>query len=340
MQRFWVGKDLQKQEHASKAPDEEPPASKDAVSSIVPPGGIDAGEIVAPRLHFSDPCTRCGREFEVRRNTSTSCRVHLDSEGNLGAYKRYLVDSGSRCRYISKWNCCGQFDEQAAGCSLQAHVCKEVMLSVRAEANPAVIIDNLEVTVYNALEISVFPGAQYELCVKITRQLVDILHTYFSIKTGGNDLSGNDIESEDSKSEGVVHTESKNKYQRSAIYIKYLRVGDINVEVSTNGFPVNLKGYNAIVAPLIRHGRVADWPSLIWMFEKHAIWSVTKHTATSGITQMWKSVFSAAHPRRPETTQMITSNEEENNFWGDDNDEGARRGSDFLGIMPNKGAFA
>lgn len=311
---------------------------------------VGSADIIAPRLHSADPCTRCGRLFEVRRNTSTSCQMHMDSDGKLGTYLRYRVVSAPRIKYINKWSCCGQQDELAPGCSKRAHLCKEVMVSVRAEANPTVIVDNLEVTVFNALEISVFPGAQYEICVEITRQLVDILHTYFSIKEDDEIYAGK-IEKVD---EANVQQSSvdegsgkKSAYQQSsALYIKYLRVGEINVEVSTVGFPVNLKRYNAIVAPFIKHGRILDWPRLIWMIEKHAIWSVTKHTATSGISQVWKSIFtsSAALPVRlgavletgpSEGVQSVN----ENNFWGDDNDEGARRGSEFLGIRQNKAAL-
>jgi hypothetical protein len=221
----------------------------------------------------------------------------------------------------------------------------QVMLSVRAESNPAVIVDNLEVTLFNALEISVFPGAQYEICVQITRQLVDTLHTYFSIKEG---LDADPAEGE-GEGAGVVEDGEKKarSLQQSALYIKYLRLGDINVEVSTNGFPVNLKRYNAIVAPFIKHGRVSDWPRLIWMLEKHAIWSVTKHTATSGISQMLRAIFpsSSALPGRLGAALDAgqgdnAENADENNFWGDDNDDSMRRGSEFLGIRQNKSVFS
>lgn len=346
VQRFWVGKDLRKGDSAlsNDLPD---PAIAAGDSSRVNNNkagvSIDSGDIVAPRLYAADPCTRCGREFEVRRNTSTSCRMHMDSEGRLGVYMRYLVGKGTRCRYISKWSCCGGFDEQALGCSRRAHICKEVMVSVRAEASPAVLVDNLEVTVFNALEISVFPGAQYEICVRITRELVDILHTYFSIKDESDAEHGAVKSGEAPIDDGGPSARS---LQQSALYIKYLRLGDINVEVSTNGFPVNLKGYNAVVAPLIKHGRIVDWPRLIWMLEKHAIWSVTKHTATSGISQMLKALFpsTSALPGRlgavlDSGQPNSTDNSDENAFWNDDNDDSLRKGSDLLGFKPNKSAL-
>ena len=268
------------------------------------------------------------------------CLFHYAFE-LIGVYKRYVISHGTKRQYESKWSCCGNYAADAWGCTRRAHVCKEVMVSVRAEASPAVIVDNLEVTVFNALEISVFPGAQYEICVKITRELVDALHKYFSIK-GENEVDSA-IDSNDANEIPMDKNEEhkpRNTYQ-SALYIKYLRVGDINVEVSTTGFPVNLKGYNAVVAPFIKHGRVIDWPRLIWMIEKHAIWSVTKHTATSGFSQVLRAIFpsSTVLPGRLGTaleSDRGNSAEDENNFWGDENDDSIKRGTEVLGIKPNK----
>ena len=104
---------------------------------------------------------------------------------------------------------------------------------------------------------------------------------------------------------------------------------------------MNLKGYNAVVAPFIKHGRVIDWPRLIWMIEKHAIWSVTKHTATSGFSQVLRAIFpsSTVLPGRLGTaleSDRGNSAEDENNFWGDENDDSIKRGTEVLGIKPNK----
>jgi hypothetical protein len=49
-----------------------------------------------------------------------------------------------------------------------------------------------------------------------------------------------------------------------------------------------------VVEPYVRHSKVLDWQRLIWKLEKHATWSVTKHTASKGFANMWKVIFPSA----------------------------------------------
>lgn len=346
--RFWVGKDLQQ-----SAPEQLPRGGTvemekeigqkhlnedlaNSQASDFAATGLRDGDIVAPRLEAPDPCVRCGQMFEVRRNTSTSCQLHMDAQGRLGVYKRTLISRDSRSRYVSKWTCCGQLSEFAQGCNKRAHVCKEIMLTVRSDADPAVCVDNLEVTVLNRLQISVFPNTKYDICVKITRELVNILHQYFSIKEDKSDVQDKTEEVSRLQETKKVDVAAAHPRQQSALYIKYFRLGDINVEVTTIGFPVNLKRYRAVVEPFVKHGKVMDWPQLIWKLEKHATWSVTKHTASSGISQMWKSMFPAATaaPITESRASGENQNVNEENLWNDDIEE-TKRGSTFLGIKPN-----
>ena len=76
--------------------------------------------------------------------------------------------------------------------------------------------------------------------------------------------------------------------------MKYIRVGEINVGVSTEGFPINLEDYKAVVEPFVLHSKVLDWPMLLWKLEKHATWSVTKHTASNSMTKLYHFVFGKA----------------------------------------------
>merc|ERR1712072_1387518 len=56
------------------------------------------------------------------------------------------------------------------------------MISVRAEGLPAFGVDNLDMTALHTLNISIFPEANYQLQVQITRDLQMALHEYFSMK--------------------------------------------------------------------------------------------------------------------------------------------------------------
>lgn len=65
------------------------------------------------------------------------------------------------------------------------------------------------------------------------------------------------------------------------VFIKYVRFGDLNVEVSISGFAIKLESYRASVPPFVRQGRVLTWRRLIRKFEKHAVWAITTSAASS-----------------------------------------------------------
>ena len=65
-----------------------------------------------------------------------------------------------------------------------------------------------------------------------------------------------------------------------------MRVGGVEVNVSTAGFILNTKGYSAMVDPLVLHGKVYDFGRLFLKWEKQAANSVVKHTLFH-----WKDAF-------------------------------------------------
>ena len=70
------------------------------------------------------------------------------------------------------------------------------------------------------------------------------------------------------------------------MYIKYLRIGDINIDVTTSGFPFNITNYQASIDPFIRRGVVLDWYGLILHIEQNVISSIIKNTATKQINKL------------------------------------------------------
>merc|ERR1711988_1368944 len=48
-------------------------------------------------------------------------------------------------------------------------------------ANPKTRIENIDVTVLTEIDISVFPGAQYDLQLQLSSSLKDVFITYFSL---------------------------------------------------------------------------------------------------------------------------------------------------------------
>lgn len=368
-------------------------------------GFNDRTSVVIPVLSngFADTCTRCGEPFDLQENHSKACTFHADDDGNPGEYKEitsYDELTGQETRYKA-WTCCGRHHEFAFGCSARPHSCKEVMVSMRAETNPTTRIENVDVSVLKTLEVSIFPGASYEVRLQITRSLADVLHRYFSLQ---HDIENNanfpqlSSKGEDSTSEMVLtkgfsmdnemkdiqpkkkkgilgffkgrkpkkqeqiadsednhvsqpqvdvaerassksvafHRESTSYKERSSIssvsgapieisgrpsmsrrpqslristakiedihtnstatavarkrqeclYIRYMRVGDINVDVSTAGFTINLENFKAVMEPFVKRREILDWQRLIWSLETHLVWSLTKNTASSSLTKL------------------------------------------------------
>ena len=59
--------------------------------------------------------------------------------------------------------------------------------------------------------------------------------------------------------------------KRGCVYVKYIRLGEINVTVHLLGFakPLNLKGYRASVAPFVKQRKIGSWRRMAVKLEKH-----------------------------------------------------------------------
>jgi hypothetical protein len=280
------------------------------------------------------------------------------------------------------WTCCRQTDINAPGCLTRPHVCKELMLSIRAESGIPASIADIDLTIFQTLEITVFPGCEYCIHVQISSQVLEMLHSYFEISDqlmidedeggeGGRVSNGNGtgnglgvgMEGEGGESRKTSKDDERNgpplsQLERSvsdvapdtssvviassestrdskettsdsltpcntpreptlstltgataapstaaaeargavtvrqeALFIKYLRVGHIAVEVNTIGFAFNLEKYKAIVNEFSLRNKVLDWHRLIWKFEMHIALCMTSHTATSSMNKLWTIMF-------------------------------------------------
>eukprot|EP01041_Mallomonas_annulata_P001161 gene1161-2253_t len=288
--------------------------------------GFEDPSVILSTLRKDDQdelCRRCGSPFEPQENTSASCCWHADSDGTPGQFRLCEGRGGWQ------WSCCGKSLEEAPGCAARTHICKDIMLSVRAEANPSVVIGGVDLIVFKTLEFSIFPGSTNTLQVQVTRSLVDLLHQYFVIERGDDEDRGDDgtaklqlvgaapLAVTPFLSRGVFRggtTAASTDRQvgktgrgrgggggghdaelvsalplapstrREGLYVKYLRVGEVIVKVSTGGFPINLSEYKAAVAPFVKHGKVLSWQRLVHKLERHATWSLTKNTASTSLS--------------------------------------------------------
>jgi hypothetical protein len=140
--------------------------------------------VMVPVLKEREVCTRCNREFDLDHNPSTACIFHADDDGNPGQYCEIIYRdelSGQDLKQMS-WTCCHKHHKEASGCSARPHMGKEVMVSIRLDADPrARFGEDVDVSVIKGVEISIFPGASYDLRLQVTKSLADVLHRYFSI---------------------------------------------------------------------------------------------------------------------------------------------------------------
>jgi hypothetical protein len=359
-----------------------------------------------PVLSKEGACKRCKQKFDVTKDSASSCSCHVDSEGETVTERReidltdsYLVSSlsplgadgifremivpdtlsASGYRKQKCWTCCRQTDVNAPGCLTRPHVCKELMLSIRAESGIPASIADIDLTIFQTLEITVFPGCEYCIHVQISSQVLEMLHSYFEISDKimidedevgeGDDLRGGsgvdgegetrktskdderslglnlersvsdvpnespsadpnhspnlskqnseEIPSHHSNSPQDVVTQtttvttnnnpsssSSSVTRQEALFIKYLRVGHIAVEVNTIGFAFNLEKYKAIVNEFSLRNKVLDWHRLIWKFEMHIALCMTSHTATSSMNKLWTIMFGKSDEGNDQTKGM------------------------------------
>lgn len=416
--------------------------------------------ILMPYLDTNEPCFRCGSTFKTENNPSDACVFHECSDGTRGDFAEVGSRNGNKPK---RWTCCGSLDESDPGCCARPHACKEMMFTFRAEASPSVRVGNIDIALYKTMEISVFPGASYDLKLLITRNLLDVVHNYFSI----SGVEANDVAMEDEKlpdgTEGSVkpigpqsdadflHTQStldvlsmkgrtavdpianmpvtkassrgsrflhlfrgkkhseedatvsahspagnqppgvpgmvtnssmlgattttaaavnldaavwdpqstvhphqqlsqftvrargmsrssvrlrtgtvtfaennnvdlssssgptgaptgsimvssnSGAARQEALFIRYLRVGEISVDVTTAGFPLNITNYKATVDPFFKRGTVMDWHRLILKIERHAKLSVARHTASNSISTIGNILFAKTPSRHLES---------------------------------------
>ena len=96
----------------------------------------------------------------------------------------------------------------------------------------------------------------------------------------------------------VIYSGTSSAGRQEGLYIRYLRVGDIQVDVSLSGFPLNVENYRAVVEPFFCRGEVLqNWQRLIYSFERHASRSLIRNTASSSLTRLSNFFSFSGAPR-------------------------------------------
>ena len=342
---------------------------------------FDTVMVIDPELD-SEPCMRCGQTFTMASNAFDACKFHAFSTADAQNSQIEQFDPTTK-----EWPCCGRFGEFAEPCEKRPHKCKELMFNIRAAVNPPARIEDIDISILTNLEVSIFPGASYNLNLRVSKQIADVIHRYFSL---GNDPVGQAKSDSTSSQDGKGQVTASDKYgstmktrvqhlarssspqratgsdgdrqstkvaptvvpatplvkrgqgdqlvshyagvgdgdvatsaikktnaafsklqsmqlhaeagagetnegkkvkRQEGVYIKYLRIGDINIELNTKGFPINLDRNRAVVDPFTCKGVVVDWHTLIRNVEIHAALSVFNNAASNSFSRLNNFVF-------------------------------------------------
>lgn len=215
----------------------------------------DADVVVKPVLgNERSPCQRCGRTFSHSNNDLNSCQFHSG---------KYVV---------GKWTCCQASESKSPGCKTGPHTGKERTAVVRVETLPPAVEG---ITLYSHLEVNIFPSVPHTLIVQISKSLSRLFMDYFFIGGQNDGDNDDDVKSAmataSTKTDSTTHNQTSRKkslliggkgnahqsinedvsggsYDQidhkhfkeqqpvEMFFVKVLRVGHVNVEVSLSGF--------------------------------------------------------------------------------------------------------
>jgi hypothetical protein len=178
----------------------------------------------------------------------------------------------------------------------------ENLIEVRAHISPQIDVRNNEVSIYDRIEIVLFPGTNYFLSVQLTDTVAKALSQFFFGEEATNavfeeetELCAEEIllgtlvsreeDSEEDQSEGNSDDENEADDEEDAqgtkdqfVYFKRARVGEIQVKVSAQGFAkgLNLNAWRLKVSPFSKSAALLTWQNFLKELQWHVINSLLK----------------------------------------------------------------
>jgi hypothetical protein len=74
--------------------------------------------------------------------------------------------------------------------------------------------------------------------------------------------------------------------RQEGLYVKFLRLGGIQIDVSTTGFIINLTKFKAQMDEFRCQGEVLQWSTLIFNMERHLAMSLFRNAASSSLSRV------------------------------------------------------
>ena len=66
--------------------------------------------------------------------------------------------------------------------------------------------------------------------------------------------------------------------RQECLYLRYFRVGNINLDLTTKGFTLNVNNFKLVMEAFVHRGTLCSWRDLVWNLEKHVLLSFSRHT--------------------------------------------------------------
>jgi hypothetical protein len=193
------------------------------------------------------------------------------------------------------------------------------MLHIRFESSaPLKELHELagKVAVVEHFEISFFPGTQYLLDVQVSSDLHLALHHFFfkpeaALQQRGDLLGSKSMSKTTPTARARAYTKDKDAAPAAARsakpkvvaphhFFRYVRFGEINVNVSCQGFFVTLNKFQIRLPAYKKHGRLLTSQGLIKSFESHLKRVLLNSAAGSGFSLAKRRLFGFSKKTRQE----------------------------------------
>lgn len=177
----------------------------------------------------------------------------------------------------------------------------EQFLEIKCETSPMLNVKGKNVSVYDRLEVSIFPGSRYVLCVQLTHIIANSLSNFFLGETESaidkadmNDTAlffgeaargvsssiakntpKNSTSQQEEEEDAMVEEETTvGASDDNFLFFKRVRMGEIAIKISLQGYVKTLNGFQINVRPYSRTSRLTTWQKLINSLVNHIKWSV------------------------------------------------------------------
>ena len=278
-----------------------------------------------PEENKSGSCPRHANEWDEEGYFGPSLAMNAGKHNGNGEGQRPLCE----------WTCCGGSNFHSPKCSARRHTSSANMIQVTSVTiKPMLVGGSTVVNVFKELQVSLFPEAKHTVVVQLTSDIFGFLSGYFfpsrsvinaqllgghqagaassfassgggAESTGASgaqettqDSSSDEEQDEDARPNGPNSVGSTGE---SCVYLKYCRIGAVDLELTTVGFPKKYgvaldRGLTLSAPSFQRSERIVSWKQLLQKYIKHLVKSFVRGQSkqNASATSSLESLFPTA----------------------------------------------